>query len=130
MLYFKRGDDSPLFFDKYFTNQKNEITMIANEDTQVKSTEEIDLNLEKPKRYYVVMHNDDTTPFDFVIEVLIQLFHHTEQTAIDMAQKIHNEGQGIVGMYYMEIAEQKVEEVTRASRANSFTLACSIEPAE
>lgn len=104
--------------------------MIADEQTLTSSLNEIDLELNAPKRFYVLMHNDDTTPFDFVIEVLMQLFNHTPETSTDLAAKIHQEGNAIVGMYYMEIAEQKVEETTRAARNNGFTLATSIEPAE
>ena len=104
--------------------------MIADEQTLTSSLNEIDLELNAPKRFYVLMHNDDTTPFDFVIEVLMQLFNHTSETSTDLASKIHQEGNAIVGMYYMEIAEQKVEETTRAARNNGFTLATSIEPAE
>ena len=104
--------------------------MIADEQTLTSSLNEIDLELNAPKRFYVLMHNDDTTPFDFVIEVLIKLFNHTSETSADLAAKIHQEGNAIVGMYYMEIAEQKVEETTRAARNNGFTLATSIEPAE
>lgn len=104
--------------------------MIADEQTLISSLDEIDLGLTAPKRFYVLMHNDDTTPFDFVIEVLMKLFNHTSETSTDLASKIHQEGNAIVGMYYMEIAEQKVEETTRAARNNGFTLATSIEPAE
>lgn len=104
--------------------------MIADEQTLISSLDATDLELTAPKKFYVLMHNDDTTPFDFVIEVLMQLFNHTSETSTDLASKIHQEGNAIVGMYYMEIAEQKVEETTRAARNNGFTLATSIEPAE
>lgn len=104
--------------------------MIADNQADESTKINTDLGIEKPKRYYVIMHNDDTTPFDFVIEVLVQLFHHTSETSIDLATKIHNEGTAIVGMYYLEIAEQKVEETTNASRRNGFTLTTTLEPAE
>ena len=104
--------------------------MIADTQADESTKIDTDLGIEKPKRYYVIMHNDDTTPFDFVIEVLVQLFHHTPETSIDIATKIHNEGTAIVGMYYLEIAEQKVEETTDASRRNGFALTTSLEPAE
>ena len=104
--------------------------MIADEKIIISEKLDTELELESPKRYYVMMHNDDTTPFDFVIEVLVKLFHHEIETASDIASKIHQEGNAIVGMYYMEIAEQKVEETTRAARTNGFSLSTSIEPAE
>lgn len=104
--------------------------MIVDEKTLVSNISETELGIDAPKRYYVIMHNDNTTPIEFVIEVLIKLFNHTSETSVDLAGKIHQEGNAIVGMYYMEIAEQKVEETTRASRTNGFSLSTSIEPAE
>lgn len=88
------------------------------------------ISIDEPKRYYVWMHNDDKTPFDFVIDVLIELYRHDEQTASDLANKIHQEGKAIVGMYNLEIAEQKVEETVRVSRAHSYPLQVSIEQAD
>lgn len=82
---------------------------------------------EEPKRYYIVMHNDETTPFDFVINVLVDLFRHDEQMAADLANKIHIDQKAIVGMYNLEIAEQKIEETVRLSRANGFSLSVSME---
>jgi ATP-dependent Clp protease adaptor protein ClpS len=85
---------------------------------------------DEPKRYYVLMHNDDTTPFDFVIDLLMEIYRHDEQTAADLANKIHLEEKAIVGMYNMEIAEQKIEETIRVSRANSYTLSVTMEIAD
>ncbi len=104
--------------------------MIADEKVLISEKMDTELELTAPKQYYVMMHNDDTTPFDFVIEVLVKLFHHEPETATDLAAKIHNDGNAIVGMYYMEIAEQKVEETTRISRNNGLALITTIEPAE
>ena len=88
------------------------------------------MSLDEPKRYYVFMHNDDKTPFDFVIEVLVELYRHDEQTAADLANKIHIEQRAIVGMYNLEIAEQKVEDTVRVSRANNYPLAVTLELAD
>ena len=88
------------------------------------------ISIDEPKRYYIVMHNDDNTPFDFVIEVLTELYRHDEQTASDLANKIHVEEKAIVGMYNLEIAEQKIEETVRISRANGYPLSVSMEPAD
>ena len=55
--------------------------------TQNESVVDVDtsskIHIEEPKRYYVVMHNDDSTPIDFVIKILIDLYHHEEKTASD-----------------------------------------------
>ena len=86
--------------------------------------------IEPPKRYYVIMHNDDATPFDFVIDVLVELYRHDEQTAADLANKIHIEEKAIVGMYNLEIAEQKIEETVRLSRTNGYPLTVSLDQAD
>jgi len=96
-------------------------------ESEVSVLSSISTMIEPPKRYYVVMHNDDTTPFDFVIDVLVELYRHDEQTAADLANKIHVEEKAIVGMYNLEIAEQKIEETVRLSRANNFPLTVSLD---
>ena len=55
-------------------------------------------SIEPPKRYYIVMHNDDSTPIDFVVKVLIELYRHEDQTAADLANKIHIDEKAIVGI--------------------------------
>ena len=99
-------------------------------ESEVSVVSSISTMIEPPKRYYVVMHNDDKTPFDFVIDVLVELYRHDEQTAADLANKIHVEEKAIVGMYNLEIAEQKIEETVRLSRANNFPLTVSLDQAD
>jgi len=87
-------------------------------------------SIEPPKRYYVVMHNDDQTPIDFVVKVLVELYRHESQTAADLANKIHVDEKAIVGMFNLEIAEQKVEETHGASRAHGYPLTVTLEQAD
>lgn len=86
--------------------------------------------IEPPKRYYIVMHNDDQTPIDFVVKVLVELYRHETQTAADLANKIHVDEKAIVGMFNLEIAEQKVEETHGASRAHGYPLTVTLEQAD
>ena len=67
---------------------------------------------EEPLRYKVVLLNDDQTPVEWVIKVLVDIFKHTNDTAEKITLTIHNEGSGIAGIYTYEIAEQKVIEAT------------------
>jgi len=87
-------------------------------------------SIEPPKRYYVVMHNDDGTPIEFVVKILMDLYKHEEQTATDLANKIHVDEKAIVGMFNLEIAEQKVEETHGASRAHGYPLTVTLEQAD
>lgn len=102
----------------------------SKSESVVQTISSVSTMIEPPKRYYVVMHNDDATPFDFVIDVLIELYRHDDQTAADLANKIHIEDKAIVGMYNLEIAEQKIEETVRLSRTNGYPLTVSLDRAD
>lgn len=106
------------------------MTVDSQSESRVDQKSSVSTMIEPPKRYYVVMHNDDKTPFDFVIDVLIELYRHDDQTAADLANKIHIEDKAIVGMYNLEIAEQKIEETVRLSRANNFPLTVTLDLAD
>lgn len=81
-----------------------------------------------PKMYKVLLHNDDTTTFDFVISVLMQIFHKSEDEALEVTKQIHVNGQGIAGApYTQEIAEEKTLETISFSRANGFPLTPTFE---
>ena len=81
----------------------------------------------KPRKYKVLMHNDDYTSMDFVIDVLISIFRKDEGTAILLMQQIHNEGLAICGIYTKEIAETKIIQVKELARANKYPLKCTME---
>jgi ATP-dependent Clp protease adaptor protein ClpS len=83
-----------------------------------------------PKRYTVVLMNDDYTPIDFVISLLIDIFHHNMESAKNLTTIIHSAGSGIAGTYDFEIAEQKAVEATSMSRDNKFPLVVKLEPVE
>jgi ATP-dependent Clp protease adaptor protein ClpS len=101
----------------------------SNEKEKIQSANKSLLTIGEPKQYYVVMHNDNKTPFDFVVDILVGLFNHDKDTAAELAHKIHTDEKAIVGMYNLEIAEQKVEETVKASRVANYPLSVSIEPA-
>jgi len=85
------------------------------------------INLATPKKYKVIVHNDDATPMEFVIELLINTFQHTRQSAEKITLSIHVEGSGIAGVYFYEIAEQKAAEGILASRSLGYPLVLEIE---
>ena len=82
---------------------------------------------EEPLRCKVVLLNDDQTPVEWVIKVLVDIFKHTNDTAEKITLTIHNEGSGIAGIYTYEIAEQKVIEATTESRNHGFPLQIKLE---
>lgn len=83
----------------------------------------------EPGMYQVVFVNDDTTPMDFVIQVLVDFFRHTAERATSITQQVHNNGSGVAGVYPYEIAEQKGVETTMFAREHGYPLVVKVEPA-
>ena len=96
-------------------------------DAEVKIDEKIKQKIVEPKRWKVVFLNDNQTPIDFVIELLINIFKHTQETAKAITLEIHNSGSGIAGVYSFEIAEIKSVEATALARSNGFPLQIKME---
>ena len=84
--------------------------------------------LQEPKKYKVLLLNDDYTPMEFVVEVLKRFFHHSEEFATQVMLQIHLEGRAVCGCYTRDIAETKVVMVNDYARANQHPLLCSMEP--
>jgi len=80
------------------------------------------LNVSEPTLWKVVFLNDDVTPIDFVISLLIEVFKHNFESARTVTIQVHEQGSGIAGVYNYEIAEAKTSEATNLSRANGFPL--------
>lgn len=95
--------------------------------TEIEIKEQIKETVKEPGKYKVIMLNDDATPMDFVVEILVLIFRHSEETARDLTMKIHDNGSAVVGIYTYEVAEQKSIEATKVSRENGFPLQVSIE---
>lgn len=96
-------------------------------DTEIVLDEKISLDIKEPKKYKVLFLNDDTTPMEFVVGILIDIFKHTASTAETITMKIHNEGSGVVGIYSHEIAEMKAAETVNTARNQGFSLQVKIE---
>jgi len=87
-----------------------------------------DIKVQKPKKYKVVLHNDNFTTMQFVVIILMQHFHKVEEEAFKIMLNIHEKGKGIAGIYSKEIAETKAERVKDLAKANGFPLLATIEP--
>jgi ATP-dependent Clp protease adaptor protein ClpS len=96
-------------------------------DTAVKSRELVTTSLKPPSKYKVLVMNDDVTPMEFVVAMLMTVFKHNEGTAIDLTMKIHNEGSAVAGVYTYEVAEQKCIDATYLAREHGHPLVVKAE---
>ena len=84
--------------------------------------------LQKPSLYKVLLHNDDYTTREFVVEVLKSVFHKSESDAVTIMLHVHNNGVGVAGVYTREVAETKIRTVEHLARQYEFPLRLSMEP--
>jgi ATP-dependent Clp protease adaptor protein ClpS len=85
--------------------------------------------LQPPPRYNVVFHNDDTTPFVFVLEVLMAVFGKSREEAVQLTNLVHVTGRAVVATYPKSIAETKTEIATSLARQHAFPLRVTFEKA-
>ena len=85
------------------------------------------IKLQEPGLWDVIFLNDNITTMEFVIKVLKQIFGKTQEQAENITKQIHDQGQGIVGSYVHEVAEQKGIETTALARTNGFPLQVKVE---
>ena len=83
--------------------------------------------VEKPPLFKVLLHNDDFTTMDFVVEILEHVFHRPEAEALQIMLAVHHQGVGVAGVYTYEIAEAKVNQVTQLAGEQEFPLLCTLE---
>ena len=86
--------------------------------------------LKKPKLYKVLFHNDDYTTMEFVVWVLMHVFHHDESTAAGIMMHVHKNGIGVAGIYPRDVAETRAAKVEELARSHEFPLRCSVEEEE
>ena len=83
--------------------------------------------LEPPRLYKVLLLNDDYTPMDFVVEVLMKVFNKPIESATQIMMNVHKKGSGVCGVYTYEIAETKTATVHRMAEDNGYPLRSTME---
>lgn len=81
----------------------------------------------KPSMYKVLMLNDDYTPMEFVVHVLVRFFNKSQEDATEIMLHVHQRGVGICGVYPYEVAETKVTQVVDFARKHQHPLQCTLE---
>jgi ATP-dependent Clp protease adaptor protein ClpS len=95
--------------------------------TDVQIDEKIKVKITEPKRWKVILLNDDATPMEFVIDILVEIFKHNPDSANHIMMQVHETGSGIAGIYSFEIAEAKAVEATNQARTNGHPLQIKLE---
>ncbi len=85
------------------------------------------LRLDEPTKYKVLLHNDDYTTMDFVIDILMAIFHKNIFEAEEIMLKIHKQGKAVCGIYTYDIAQTKVYQVKQMAKSNGFPLLATFE---
>jgi len=94
-------------------------------DTELETIYEID----EPKQYAVILHNDDYTSMDFVMQVLMSIFRKNELEAGEIMMQVHKQGKAVCGVFTLEIAKTKVAQVEKLAKQNDFPLRTTYEEA-
>lgn len=101
---------------------------MAQGQTAIKDRQKIDF--QEPKKFKVIMMNDDITTFDCVIMILKTVFMKPSDEAEYLTMKIDRTGQTVVGIYSYDIARSKQRKATSMARNLGFPLVINVEPAE
>ena len=91
--------------------------------------EKVEEGLKEPSMYRVLLLNDDYTTQDFVVEILVTVFHKQPVDATRIMLDVHKKGRGVVGLYPFDIATTKVKQVKELARQREFPLKCVMEKA-
>jgi ATP-dependent Clp protease adaptor protein ClpS len=98
------------------------------EEGGVATEQETRHKVDKPRLYKVLLHNDNYTTMEFVVMVLVHVFHKGEAEAFQIMLDVHRKGIGLAGVYQREIAETKVQRVLQLAQQAQFPFMCSMEP--
>ena len=96
-------------------------------DNQEGLLERLEEKITEPPMYKVLLHNDDYTTKAFVVDILTAVFNKSVAEATRLMWRVHRNGVGVCGVYPFELAETKVNLVTRAARENGFPLKATME---
>lgn len=84
----------------------------------------------QPRRFAVILYNDDYTTMEFVVLVLTRFFAKSETEANRIMLEVHHHGRGVAGVFSRDVAESKVEQVDEFARSEGHPLRCSAEPVD
>lgn len=98
-----------------------------NPETEEKTAPETEEQIKEPPMFRVLLHNDDYTTMEFVVELLMHIFQKSIEDATRIMLNVHRNGKGVCGVYTYEVAETKVEMVHELARKRGFPLKSTME---
>lgn len=99
---------------------------MAQEQSSVRERQRTDLR--EPRRFKVIIHNDDFTTMDFVVMVLMTVFHKSQSEAEQLMLQVHHSDQAVVGIYSYDVAQSKIQRATMMAREEGFPLRLTCQP--
>ena len=101
---------------------------MAKEQSQIRERQRT--NIREPRRFKVIIYNDDFTSMDFVVMILMEVFLKSEEEANALMLQVHHSDKAVVGIYTYDIATSKVRKATNMAREEGFPLRLTVEPEE
>ncbi len=105
--------------------KENEFSFGMDPDQQVQEGTQV----RPPRMYRVILHNDHYTTMEFVVDILVRVFHKPSAEAKRIMLDVHRRGSGVCGVYSYDIARTKVSQVLALARQQEFPLKCTAEEA-
>lgn len=99
---------------------------MAKKQSNIREREHTDLR--EPRRYQVLIHNDDFTTMEFVVRLLVSVFHKSESEAQQLMLLVHRTEKAVVGVYSYDVAVSKVKMGTAMARREGFPLRLTYQP--
>ncbi len=96
---------------------------------QGQTKEHTKIKIREPKHYKVIMHNDDFTSMEFVVDILIQIFHKDQLEAERLMLLVHKSGRAAVGTYPYDLAVTKVQTASARAKEEGFPFRMTVEEA-
>jgi ATP-dependent Clp protease adaptor protein ClpS len=131
MMVASRRCDAASDHVRFTAVPREAITSMSRRETEFdrELVTETKKKLKKPPLYKVLLHNDDYTTKEFVVQVLQYVFHKEQTEAVQIMLHVHKKGIGVAGVYTYEIAETKVTLVENLARQHEYPLKCTMEEA-
>ncbi len=95
---------------------------------QQQTRERSRVHVDEPRRYKVIIYNDDFTTMEFVVQVLVQVFYKSEPEAVQLMLQVHHSDKAVVGVYSFDVAMSKMQKATLMARQAGFPLRLTCEP--